>query len=279
MQVYRIYNKINKKSYIGITKWDFETRYNGGKWYLWTHSHHLKLSVEKYGLENFDYEILWQGQVEESELINLEKIYINQYGSLIPNGYNLTNGGSRTNPNSSAIKEYELIDSNGNIFFVKNLSEFCRKNKLNYSAMLNMVSGISISSQGFALSSSSVKDIRIDDSKEYFLENIKTKEITSLKKKDVCAWAKERGLNPKPIQSVIRGKNKISQNWKLLSTKLEALQKKYENVELIDSNGNHIIVNNIYEFCKKNGFERGRFYALIKESSISAYGYILFKNK
>jgi len=31
MEIYRIYNKINKKIYIGMTKWTFNKRYFPGK--------------------------------------------------------------------------------------------------------------------------------------------------------------------------------------------------------------------------------------------------------
>lgn len=77
MEIYRIYNKINNKSYVGATKWSFKERYNGsGIWWKWTHNKHLKTAVKKYGIENFTVEILNNSAKTEKELYKLEILYI-----------------------------------------------------------------------------------------------------------------------------------------------------------------------------------------------------------
>ena len=48
----------------------------------------LRKDVEKYGLENFDFEILDTASTEE-ELNGKQKEYIKKYNSFEPNGYNL----------------------------------------------------------------------------------------------------------------------------------------------------------------------------------------------
>lgn len=272
MQVYRIFNKINKKSYIGITKWDFKKRYSGGNWSLWTHSLHIKASVKKYGLENFSYEILWEGDCSNKELSEKEVLYIDQYNSLIPNGYNLTRGGGNIEP--KLVKEYELVDFNGNVFFVVNLSEFCGKYKLNYSAMLNMVSGLSHSSQGFSLLGKELNKVK-NPNLTYILENISTGELVELKRGCIRSWAIQSKLKPELIERVCYGSTKISQNWKLVETDLSSYPQKYTNVKLLDPQGKIIVIRNIYEFCKENSFNRSSFYKLIKGQSLEAYGYKL----
>jgi hypothetical protein len=48
----------------------------------------LRQDIEKFGLENFDFEILDSASTKE-ELKRKQKEYIKKYNSLEPNGYNL----------------------------------------------------------------------------------------------------------------------------------------------------------------------------------------------
>jgi hypothetical protein len=48
----------------------------------------LRKDIEKYGLENFDFEILDTASTEE-ELNRKQKEYIKEYNSFEPHGYNL----------------------------------------------------------------------------------------------------------------------------------------------------------------------------------------------
>lgn len=276
MQVYRIYNKINGKSYIGITKWTFKVRYPQGKWWRWTHSNHLKKAVEKHKLENFEFEILWNGEVDYEQLIEIEGMFIKQYNSIVPSGYNLMEKGS--NHLFKNIKEYELIDLHGNVYKIKNLSDFCNKNKLNYSAILNMTSGLSVSSQGFALSLTDVKNIK-DWTTEYEIENIKTKEIEIIKKGKLYEWARKNKIKPYCIKSLISNRTKTTGGWKLKSTILDEkfVEKgqKYKNIKLLNPKGELQIIESIYDFCNKNNLERGGFYNIINGKSLSYKGWRL----
>lgn len=272
MQAYRIFNKVNEKSYIGVTKWDFNTRYSGGKWWLWSHSKHLKIASKKYGLENFSHEILWEGQCSEEELSNLEKLYIEQYNSFIPNGYNLTIGGCHIYTNNH--KEYELIDFSGTLYKVSNLSEFSQLNGLNYTAMLNLVSGFSHTSQGFALATTDLSKFK-NPNQEFYLQHEETNEIFLIKRKDVSAWSKEHNIPSKKIHNIISGKIKRSCGWKLLETSDNTKPKRIINQKFINPNGEEVVIENIYKFCKENNFERKAFYQLIRGKSLTYKGYRL----
>lgn len=68
MIIYRIFNKINGKSYIGQSLFDFNKRYKGSKWWKYTHNIILKNSIEKYGVDNFEFEILHDDVKDLSEL-------------------------------------------------------------------------------------------------------------------------------------------------------------------------------------------------------------------
>ena len=89
MIVYRIFNKINKKSYIGQSIHSFNERYPSGKWWVYTHNEILKNSVNKNGLENFEVEIL-ENNIKDINLLNeKESYYAELYNSYKPYGYNL----------------------------------------------------------------------------------------------------------------------------------------------------------------------------------------------
>lgn len=90
MIIYRIYNKINNKSYIGQSvKSCFNQRYAGGVWWEKPSNSYLIRSAKKYGKENFEVEIL-RDDIENLDLLyELESYYANLYNSYRPNGYNL----------------------------------------------------------------------------------------------------------------------------------------------------------------------------------------------
>lgn len=280
MEVYRIINTINGKSYIGATIHDFKRRYRGGDWWKWTHSYHLKSAVGRYGLENFKCETLWQGKCSDAELDIKEIQYIKEYGSLIPHGYNLTKGGKREG--EFLAREYELIDYLGNYYKIKNLSKFCEKNNLSYGPMLVMVAGCWPTSQGFGLLGTPIEKIRNPD-RFWQLENIETGEISIIKHRGVKKWSNERGLEPSNIEQLIYGTSKTSSGWKLKETVLpenyQPSGPKYNNIKLINPQGEEITVDNVYKFCKENNIDRKEIYSLIKRKSIIRQGYYLAENK
>ena len=80
------------KSYIGQTIQKFQKRmYNHihGKNYCRA----LKESINKYGFENFEKDIIWEG--ENRVLSEKEKYFIEHFNTMYPNGYNLSTGGGR----------------------------------------------------------------------------------------------------------------------------------------------------------------------------------------
>lgn len=94
--VYRIENRVNNKSYIGLTT-NFKQRKIDHFKKLRKNQHpniHLQNSFNKYGESNFKFSILnWANSKEE--LDKQEIYFINKYGVLDPkNGYNVQTGGS-----------------------------------------------------------------------------------------------------------------------------------------------------------------------------------------
>jgi group I intron endonuclease len=89
--IYKIVNKIDKKTYIGQTVHDCETR--------WSHHlrdrsncRYLKSALKKHGIDNFDFKIVCI--TFDSSLDDIEIDYIKKYDCLVPNGYNLRLGGN-----------------------------------------------------------------------------------------------------------------------------------------------------------------------------------------
>ena len=100
--IYKIENLINGKVYIGQST-DIKSRWESHKRVIFENNkrseikkrYPLYLAFEKYGIENFSFEILEECSLEE--LDTKEQFYIKKYNSYIDfpnsNGYNLTIGG------------------------------------------------------------------------------------------------------------------------------------------------------------------------------------------
>jgi hypothetical protein len=277
MEVYRIFNKTNDKSYIGVTIGSFKIRYNGC-WWKFTHNEFLKRAVKKYGIQNFGVELLNNTAKSEKELYILEKRYIKQYNSYIPGGYNLTRGGGNPNP---LTRQYKLIDYFGNLYSVNNLADFCRKNKLSYNAMLIIVCGYNNSHKGFALSTTPLNKIKNPNEKFEF-KNIITKEIVKIKRCDLLKWCKSICVKPENINGVVNKRVLVSNNWKLrhsILPKNYLNYLKYQNIGFINPNGKLEKIEKINPFCKKNNLDKGGFYSLINHETLSYKGWILAENR
>jgi group I intron endonuclease len=89
--IYKITNKIDNKIYVGQTIQDVEARW---KDHLKKGSNcrYLKSAINKYGLDNFEFKLVCI--TFDNQLDNMEIKYIEQYNSLVPNGYNLRLGGN-----------------------------------------------------------------------------------------------------------------------------------------------------------------------------------------
>lgn len=105
-EIYAIKNKINNKYYIGQAR---KYLSNGTKWGSYKrflshlkeaenpekdHCTALNNAIRKYGSDAFKLEIL-EDNIKLEELDEAEKFYIEHFDSNIPNGYNITIGGSQ----------------------------------------------------------------------------------------------------------------------------------------------------------------------------------------
>ena len=94
--VYCIENLENGKKYIGQTSRDLTERFREHCGNSCTSvSPKLKNAIKKYGKDCFCVDILWEtNDYNQAELDSKEIKFIEEIGTLHPNGYNLTHGGS-----------------------------------------------------------------------------------------------------------------------------------------------------------------------------------------
>lgn len=92
MLIYKITNLINGKVYIGQTVRPLNQRLANHKLYP---KSLISNAFKKYGIENFTIETI-DTAVNKEELDSKERMWIEHYNSISPNGYNLTKGGGGT---------------------------------------------------------------------------------------------------------------------------------------------------------------------------------------
>jgi group I intron endonuclease len=121
--IYRIYNTVNGKSYIGKdVRFPVRVRqhFKGLEEGL-HYNTHFQRSFDKYGREAFQFELI--EKCEKEELAEREKHHINSYNSL-EKGYNMTAGGDGTTGRKWTKKQYETmkVKMKGNKYGVGNKS-------------------------------------------------------------------------------------------------------------------------------------------------------------
>ena len=117
MYIYKSINKINGKIYIGLTTMKEEE----SEWYFGS-GDSIKKAIEKYGIENFEKEILERGFSTREELSKAEIKWIEHFRSTEKGiGYNLSPGGDlnpghlkksiyQYSPEGELIKWFPCID-------------------------------------------------------------------------------------------------------------------------------------------------------------------------
>lgn len=172
--IYKITNKINKKSYVGLTTQNIETRYKQHLYLLENNKHHstkLQKDFNIYGKENFLFNFNLYEVDNIEELAELEKEEIENSQSYT-NGYNMTLGGEcgkSTIPEKNKVLIYHLCKNYKGIF-----------HKLSYYFNLDRTTIKSIAN-------SSNLEIKNYDKEEYF---------QIVKKLDITEYNKTKNYTP-----------------------------------------------------------------------------------
>ena len=132
MIIYRAINKINGKSYIGLTTLTLGER----KHKHWLNSRNpnknkkqaFYLAIEKYGWDSFEWQEICSALTKEN-LMELEKQFIKEYDTF-ENGYNNTIGGEGV-LNPRKLEKYVIQFPDGSVQVVEGYAKFCREYNLN----------------------------------------------------------------------------------------------------------------------------------------------------
>lgn len=106
--IYKITNKVNSKVYIGFTqntqrRWWAHRSFNGSK------TKALYLAMQKYGRDNFCFDILYQSKDQMHALKDMEPFFIKEYRAYGKGGYNMNEGGDNPNTELSRIQSSERM--------------------------------------------------------------------------------------------------------------------------------------------------------------------------
>lgn len=111
MIIYKITNKITGKCYIGQTVQTLQRR-----WYKHLHDSRcpaMRDALKKYGEDNFTIEVI--DNAETIEELNKKEVYwISFFNSLVPNGYNLQDGGKNCRCAESTKQKLSELNSGKN---------------------------------------------------------------------------------------------------------------------------------------------------------------------
>lgn len=132
MLIYRALNKINGKSYIGLTTLTLGER----KHKHWLNSRNpdknkkqaFYLAINKYGWDNFEWQEICSALTKE-DLAKLEIDFIKEYDTY-NNGYNNTLGGEGV-LNPRKLEKYVIRFPDGSINVVEGYKKFCREYNVN----------------------------------------------------------------------------------------------------------------------------------------------------
>ena len=111
MIIYRIYNTITQKSYIGQTISSLEKRWNEHKCDKNRKNNHLSNAIKKYGTECWELKIL--EIVDDINSLNEREIYWINYHDTYNSGYNSTTGGANGRYLSQETKDKISISKIG----------------------------------------------------------------------------------------------------------------------------------------------------------------------
>jgi group I intron endonuclease len=89
--IYKIVNKINGKIYVGQTRQNLEKRWRQHR-KIGSNCRYLKYAFEKYGINNFNFILICV--CFDEDLNHYETQYMEKLNSMVPNGYNLKEGGN-----------------------------------------------------------------------------------------------------------------------------------------------------------------------------------------
>lgn len=200
MIIYKITNKINRKSYIGQTVRPLKRRFSEHK--ISKACALLSNAMKKYGVDNFEIKILVHCKTLK-EMNYRESYYIKLFKTLSPFGYNLKSGGS----NSFHSMESKKKNSLGHIG-LKHSEETKKKMALIQSGINNPMFGLKGTNHPrFGIRHTEEVKRKCSDAKNKFKKSITCNE-TGESFSSIHEAAKKLNLDVSNLAALIRGKYK-----------------------------------------------------------------------
>lgn len=286
MIIYKIQNKINKKCHIGQTIHPtFNHRYSGGRWWDITDNPLLINAYNKYGVENFEIEILAQKVENIDKLNELEEFYADMFNSYKPNGYNLRKCGDNRRllphqiemirKNKSKTYFLRKIDT-WEIIEIFNLQEFCRKENLSDGALRAMIAeqGGIIVSNGYCLPTRTKQEVQ-----ERKMTKFKNKTFKLLDKKGelvevngIMKFAEDNDLEMGSFYKLLNGDMLHYKGFRLPHRENE-WPDRFVKFELISPNGEIFKGQNLQKFCIENNLSYAEIGKVLRKERLEYYGW------
>lgn len=238
--IYQIFNKINKKSYIGATTNIFE-RIGNHKNKLKRNSHFNKGLQEDYnifGIENFSFNVLKDG-VEKDKMDEYERFFVSLFDSF-KNGYNRTSGGkSGFEISEENIKRMKDRKGEKNYMYGKNhTKESIRKmieNKPDMSGKNNPMYGVEMSKESIE---KRLRNTEFKYGEENPLSKIKEREVYEIYYRYYNGYettekiSKNYNISPELVSHIINNNHYYSKNLRKLKRNKDNKIKAYSNYKI-----------------------------------------------
>lgn len=258
MNIYKITNKINNKSYIGLTTKSIEKRFKDHQYIAESgNGYYIHAAIRKYGIDNFNLELIDTAdnieELKELEISNIEKY------DTFNSGYNLTAGGDFTSNQGRVV----VRDKLKNVMQI-NVDDFC---KLKYEHInKNSISIFNEQNHHIRVSPAEYKN-------KYFDKGYRSKNFgytTIINEDGIQTKIKAEEFN-KNIHSGINKGRRTFFNKK--TKQYESLESNFINIDLetycstsrfqyeIHTRGNIFLYNNMDHIPKELGFSQFRYMA------------------
>lgn len=279
--IYLVINTINNKVYIGKTINTFNERYqNSDTWYEYIDNHLLKNSIKKYGYKNFKIRILEYGISDDIYLCWIETFYIRLFNSLKPNGFNI-----KENHFSHYLYKRKKItllrDKDENLFFIKNLKEFCKIKQINYKRIIEIITKEKLHYDGYHLDYFTLNECKIIDTyykyrnKVFFLRD---ENENLIKISNIGKFSRENKIHKDKIRKILSGEFLQYKGFHLPSLELKYIPTKTGKPFDFDTiYGEKIYVKNLRQYCKYNNLNYDSMKRL-RSGRCNKYGIFLNKN-
>jgi group I intron endonuclease len=194
--IYKVVNKLNGMMYIGQTKNDLYERWRGHK-KITSNCLYLKNALQKYGVENFSFKLICICFDEDLDFYEVE--YIQKHNTIVPNGYNIRDGGNSGKHNE--ITKLKISNS------LKNRTKNITNRRVGIPHTLSTKERISKALKGRVMKKETIQKLSKLNTKHNILQyDSQNKEISTYP--NIIECAKSLGVSKAAVSMVCTGKRK-----------------------------------------------------------------------